>query len=102
MLNTQVPLKHFRSTLSPEFRRHYVLSGGTQLRTLSRHQSKKIKTLNIWKSNPQPVARSNTWAQATTPPLDLYVPINKKYLTCTNNNKMLRDRKVRMSSHLPL
>ena len=42
--------------LCAEFWRHCVLSGGTQLRTLPRHQSEEMKIhLLEWGSNPQPV-----------------------------------------------
>ena len=36
-----------RPPLSTEFRKHYVLSGGTQRRALPHYQSEEIKILNI-------------------------------------------------------
>ena len=40
-----------------EFWKHYVLSGETQCRKLTRYQNEEMKTVNIsfqWESNPQP------------------------------------------------
>ena len=36
-------VKTLRSSLSTEFWRHFVLSGGTQRRALSRHQSEEME-----------------------------------------------------------
>ena len=51
-----------RSSLSAEFRRHCVLSGGTQRRALPRHKSEEMKIYIYdndfleWGSNPQSIA----------------------------------------------
>ena len=53
-------VKTLRSPLSVEFRRHCVLSGGTQRRLLPRYESKEIKYLILyfleWESNTKTVA----------------------------------------------
>ena len=43
----ETSVKTFRTPLSAEFRKHCVLSGGTQRRVLPRYQCKKMKILNI-------------------------------------------------------
>ena len=60
---TPMPLRHFRSPLSAELI-HCVLSSGAHRQALNRHQSEKMKRLNIyilnifleWESNPNLVA----------------------------------------------